>query len=51
MEKIGLHHDAADDFEHPGMRERAPHLAHTVLYRASREEWARTRDGVDGACS
>jgi RimJ/RimL family protein N-acetyltransferase len=45
MEKIGLHHDPADDFDHPGMLERAPHLAPTVLYRASRDDWARTHGG------
>jgi RimJ/RimL family protein N-acetyltransferase len=45
MEKIGLHRDPADDFDHPGMLERAPHLARTVLYRASREDWAGTREG------
>jgi ribosomal-protein-alanine N-acetyltransferase len=44
MEKIGLRHDPADDFDHPGMLERAPHLAPTVLYRASRDDWARTHD-------
>jgi 3-dehydroquinate dehydratase/shikimate dehydrogenase len=44
MEKIGLRRDPADDFDHPGMLERAPHLARTVLYRASSEDWARTRD-------
>jgi RimJ/RimL family protein N-acetyltransferase len=39
MEKIGLHHDEADDFDHPGLRERAPHMLRHVLYRVSRAEW------------
>ena len=47
MEKIGLHRDPADDFDHPGMLERAPHLARSVLYRVSRDEWAGTRGEGD----
>jgi RimJ/RimL family protein N-acetyltransferase len=41
MEKIGLAHDPADDFDHPTMAERAPHLTHHVLYRVDRGTWSR----------
>jgi RimJ/RimL family protein N-acetyltransferase len=40
MEKIGLGHDAADDFDHPTMVARgAAHLTRHVLYRAARSSW------------
>jgi len=38
MEKIGMHHDPADDFEHPSLPPDSPLRRH-VLYRLSREEW------------
>ena len=47
MEKIGLHHDPADDFDHPGMTDRAPHLVRHVLYRSDRGAWTQ-RNGEGG---
>jgi RimJ/RimL family protein N-acetyltransferase len=44
MEKIGLHHDPADDFDHPTMADRAPHLVRHVLYRAGRNDWTRNHE-------
>jgi len=41
MEKIGLTRDPADDFDHPAMADRAPHLVRHVLYRIDRASWAR----------
>ena len=41
MEKIGLTRDPADDFDHPAMADRAPHLVRHVLYRTDRASWAR----------
>lgn len=36
MEKIGLRHSEADDFDHPGI-EAGSHLRRHVLYRLTRE--------------
>ena len=38
MEKIGLHRDPADDFDHPRLTEDCPLFRH-VLYRLRRDEW------------
>lgn len=38
MEKIGLHHDAADDFNHPALDETSPLKKH-VLYRLERMKY------------
>lgn len=38
MEKLGMSHDAADDFEHPLMDAENP-LRKQVLYRLPRERW------------
>lgn len=38
MEKIGLHHDANDDFDHPNLDANDP-LAHHVLYRLKYSEY------------
>ena len=38
MERLGLSHDPADDFDHPALAPASPLRAH-VLYRISREEW------------
>ena len=40
MERIGMRHEPADDFDHPGLPEGHPLRRH-VLYRISRREWAR----------
>jgi RimJ/RimL family protein N-acetyltransferase len=40
MERIGLHRDPADDFDHPRVdRVRYPRLVRHVLYRLTRAEW------------
>jgi ribosomal-protein-alanine N-acetyltransferase len=39
MEKIGMRHDPADDFDHPSLPDGHPLRRH-VLYRVTREEWA-----------
>ncbi len=41
MRKIGMHRDAADDFEHPRVAEGDP-LKHHVVYRLSASEWEQT---------
>ncbi len=38
MERLGLHHDPADDFDHPRVPEGHPLRRH-VLYRLTRAEW------------
>ena len=38
MERLGLSHDEADDFDHPGLDPGSSLRAH-VLYRIRREEW------------
>lgn len=43
MERIGMNHDPADDFDHPRLPE-GDALRRHVLYRISRERW-RTRGG------
>jgi RimJ/RimL family protein N-acetyltransferase len=40
MEKLGMTHDPADDFEHPNLPSGHPMRRH-VLYRLKRESWAR----------
>ncbi len=42
MEKIGLHHNSADDFDHPKLEKLHPLCRH-VLYRISQNEWELTR--------
>lgn len=38
MERLGMHHDPADDFDHPRIPEGHPLRRH-VLYRIDREDW------------
>lgn len=38
MEKIGMHHDEVDDFDHPKLQEGHPLRRH-VLYRLKKSEW------------
>jgi RimJ/RimL family protein N-acetyltransferase len=38
MEKIGMHHDPKDDFDHPRLLEGDPLRRH-VLYRITAEDW------------
>ena len=38
MEKIGMHHDEVDDFDHPKLQEGHPLKRH-VLYRLKSNEW------------
>lgn len=42
MEKLGMAHDPAEDFEHPALRG-DPRLGPHVLYRISRDAWERAR--------
>ncbi len=43
MEKIGLHHSVADDFDHPKLDENSPLRRH-VLYRLTRDNYLRNPD-------
>ncbi len=41
MEKLGLHHNPAGDFDHPSIDPvRSPHLVRHVLYMLTADEWA-----------
>jgi RimJ/RimL family protein N-acetyltransferase len=42
MEKLGMTHDPADDFDHPKLP-RDHHLSRHVLYRLSADHWRQTR--------
>lgn len=44
MERLGMHHAPADDFEHPRLPPGHPLRRH-VLYRLRRAEWEGTRGG------
>jgi RimJ/RimL family protein N-acetyltransferase len=44
MQAIGMHHDPADDFDHPRLAPDHPLRRH-VLYRISREQWLQTLHG------
>ena len=44
MQAIGMHHDSADDFEHPKLAVGHP-LRHHMLYRIPREQWLQTLHG------
>ncbi|WP_459732211.1 GNAT family N-acetyltransferase [Pseudomonas sp. MHK4] len=44
MQAIGMHHDPADDFDHPRLALDHPLRRH-VLYRISREQWLQTLHG------
>ena len=39
MEKIGMHHDSGDDFDHPHIAE-GHRMRRHVLYRLRRPEWS-----------
>jgi RimJ/RimL family protein N-acetyltransferase len=41
MEKLGMRHDPADDFDHPNVVEGSPMRRH-VLYRLSEDRWRRS---------
>lgn len=45
MERLGMSHDAADDFAHPSLPAEHP-LSHHVLYRLSRARWEDTKDAA-----
>jgi RimJ/RimL family protein N-acetyltransferase len=45
MERLGMSHDPADDFEHPRVQVGHPLRPH-VLYRLSRADWAVSRAAV-----
>ena len=42
MERIGMTHDAADDFDHPRFLDDERIRRH-VLYRITREQWTRSQ--------
>ncbi len=42
MERLGMTHDPADDFDHPRLAADSPLRRH-VLYRLRREDWERSR--------
>jgi RimJ/RimL family protein N-acetyltransferase len=44
MQAIGMHHDSADDFDHPMLAADHP-LRHHALYRITREQWLQTLHG------
>jgi RimJ/RimL family protein N-acetyltransferase len=44
MERLGMSHDPADDFDHPGLPTGHPQRPH-VLYRLSADRWRRMREG------
>jgi RimJ/RimL family protein N-acetyltransferase len=44
MERLSMHHDPAEDFEHPRLPEGHPLRAH-VLYRIAAAEWPRDAHG------
>ncbi|MGB3388797.1 MAG: GNAT family N-acetyltransferase [Pseudaminobacter sp.] len=39
MERLGMRHDPAADFDHPGVPDTHPQLKRHVLYRLSRDTW------------
>jgi RimJ/RimL family protein N-acetyltransferase len=45
MERLGMHHDTADDFDHPRLPEDSPLRRH-VLYRVSRVEFGGCATGL-----
>lgn len=45
MERLGMHHDPADDFDHPRIPPGHPLRPH-VLYRLDRTEWGSAAAGV-----
>jgi len=47
MERLGMTHSPADDFEHPSLPEGHPLRPH-VLYRLSRTAWQASRMGTFG---
>ncbi len=46
MEKIGMHHDPKDDFDHPKLAEGHPLRRH-VLYRISQQAWLGVNKSVE----
>ena len=48
MERLGMRRSPADDFDHPALPEGSPLRRH-VLYRLSRADWRRQREGPSGA--
>jgi len=48
MEKLGMTHDAAGDFDHPNLPE-GHKLRRHVLYRLSRDDWQKTKGAAVAA--
>lgn len=43
MERLGMSHDPADDFDHPALPESSPLRRH-VLYRLTAQDWAEAQE-------
>jgi RimJ/RimL family protein N-acetyltransferase len=43
MRRLGMHNDPADDFDHPHIPDTHPHFRRHILYRISKDEWARQK--------
>lgn len=43
MRRLGMRNDPADDFDHPHILDTHPHFRRHVLYRMSRDEWAKQK--------
>jgi len=50
MQKLGMTHDPADDFDHPNLPVGHPLRRH-LLYRLSRRQWSQARATAAGAPS
>ncbi len=49
MRRIGMHHDPADDFDHPLVEQ--PHLRRHVLYRLTAAQWQQSQRPSGGAAA
>lgn len=50
MQRIGMHHNDSDDFDHPSLEPGSPLLRH-VLYRLDQDSWRRARAAHDSTGS
>lgn len=46
MERLGMHHDPARDFDHPSVPVERPDLVRHVLYAVTRRQWQTSRNRV-----
>ena len=47
MERLGMRHDPAGDFDHPRVPDTHPHLRRHVLYRLTRSEWQERKKAAE----